>query len=291
MNDRVIKYLLTIFSLNPLFLFSQDQSQYPDTIVDSYNTLTKTTDKFFGGTLMQMGRLVPLKSLFHASDTFVSLPTGSYVVLAFIDNYIIDAPSQPDIFMEEVGGSGEYADIYVSADNVEFTHLGKAGNGMINKFDLASISFTKPVLYIKVIGLDAHGVSPGFDLRNVYGLPSSNHPIANTPVILENVLFEINKAELTPESYVSLNNLVKELQANALMRIEIRGHTDNIGGELDNQVLSEHRAKSVLDYLESSGIHKDRLSYKGFGSTFPIASNIDEEGRKMNRRVEFIKVK
>lgn len=290
MKHRLVKILLVIFSLYPLFLFSQHQNQYPDTIVDSYNTLTKTTDKYFGGTLTQMGGLVPLESLFYPSDTFVSLPTGSYVVLAFIDNYIMDAPGQPDIFMEEVGGSGEYADIYVSSDNVEFTFLGKAGNGKMNKFDLARISYTKPVLYIKVIGLDARGASPGFDLRNVHGLPGSNYPIVEVPVILENVLFDINKAELKPESYVSLNNLVKELQANPLMRIEIRGHTDNIGDELQNQVLSEHRARSVLDYLEDSGISKDRLSCKGFGSTFPITSNIDEEGRKMNRRVEFIKM-
>lgn len=86
--DRFIGYLLVVFTLYPLFLFSQHQNQYPDTIVDSYNSLTKTSDKFFGGTLIQMGRLVPLNSLYHKSDTFVSLPTGSYVVLAFIDNYI-----------------------------------------------------------------------------------------------------------------------------------------------------------------------------------------------------------
>ena len=72
------------------------------------------------------------------------------------------------------------------------------------------------------------------------------------------------------------------------MKIEIRGYTDNTGDELKNKMLSEGRAKAVVDYLVSKQIDRDRLSYKGLGSKQPIASNKTEEGKQKNRRVEFI---
>jgi outer membrane protein OmpA-like peptidoglycan-associated protein len=122
-------------------------------------------------------------------------------------------------------------------------------------------------------------------------LPGANRPKAENPIILEDVLFQTNKSDLLQESFLSLHKLTQELQANELLKIEIRGHTDNIGVEVENQVLSEQRAKSVLDYLVSKGIDKNRLSYKGFGSSCPIASNTNEDGRRKNRRVEFTKVK
>jgi outer membrane protein OmpA-like peptidoglycan-associated protein len=285
------KSILISIILNPSVLFSQDYSQYPDTIIDSYNTLTKTSDQFFGGTISKWGWLVPLNTILHKSDTFISLPLGSYVIVGFTNNYIVDAPDQTDIYVEEVGGAGEYADISVSSDNVDYTFLGTAGHGKINEFDLAKIKYTKHVSYIKIMGKDANGESPGFDLRSVYGLPGSNRMKTEVPVILENVLFLTNKANLLPESFASLDILVHTLHGNAELKIEIRGHTDSIGSEADNQILSEQRAKAVFDYLLSKGIDHHRLSYKGFGSTQPIASNETEEGRKRNRRVEFVKVK
>ncbi|MCW3084411.1 MAG: hypothetical protein JWP12_1777 [Bacteroidetes bacterium] len=111
------------------------------------------------------------------------------------------------------------------------------------------------------------------------------------PVILENVLFESNKTILLKESGTALDKLVELLQKNKSMTIEIRGHTDNTGDEKTNQKLSEARAKKVVDYLVSKKIEKERLSYKGFGSTQPVASNDNEEGKKKNRRVEFLVVK
>lgn len=107
------------------------------------------------------------------------------------------------------------------------------------------------------------------------------------PIVLENVLFENNKSILLDESSIALNKLVNQLQARKTMKIEVRGHTDNIGDEKINQRLSEERAKVIVDYLVSKKIDKNRLSFKGFGSKQPIASNETEEGRKKNRRVEF----
>jgi CubicO group peptidase (beta-lactamase class C family)/outer membrane protein OmpA-like peptidoglycan-associated protein len=115
-------------------------------------------------------------------------------------------------------------------------------------------------------------------------------PIKN-PIVLENVLFETDKSILLKESCVTLDKLVNQLLLNKTMKIEIRGHTDNVGDSISNQKLSEERAKAVVDYLISKNIDKSRLSYKGFGSKQPIVSNDTEEGRKENRRVEFIILK
>jgi len=286
----MIKSFQFLLIVLPVIVFSQNQSQYPDVIIDSYNSTTKTKDIFYGGKKVFSTNeiIVSLDSLFHKCNYFVSLPKDSYVVLGFTDNYIIDAPKQNDIFIEEHGGAGEFADVFVSSDNKEYTLLGVAGNGSVNEFDLAKIAYKKPVRYIKIIGKDNKGASPGFDIGDVYGLPGASK--YEEVIVLENVLFQTNKSILLEESFASLNKLAQQLQANKSIKIEIRGHTDNTGKNEKNQVLSEQRAKAVLEYLASKGIDKDRFSYKGFGSLQPIASNDNEDGRKKNRRVEFLKL-
>jgi len=71
------------------------------------------------------------------------------------------------------------------------------------------------------------------------------------------------------------------------LRIEISGHTDNVGSASYNQKLSESRAKAVVDYLLKKGVDASRLEYKGYGFEQPVASNKTEEGRQQNRRTEF----
>ncbi|MDC0584507.1 OmpA family protein [Bacteroidales bacterium] len=106
-------------------------------------------------------------------------------------------------------------------------------------------------------------------------------------IVLENIFFETGKAALKVESYASLNDVVKLLQQNRKLRIEVAGHTDNVGSLKTNQKLSESRAKSVVVYLTEQGIQKDRLTYVGKGESMPIAPNDTAEGRAQNRRVEF----
>jgi len=109
------------------------------------------------------------------------------------------------------------------------------------------------------------------------------------PIVLNNIFFETGKAVLQKESFPELDKLVSLLSKSQMM-IEVRGHTDNKGDEKKNQLLSEERAKAVVDYLISKKINKNRLFYKGFGSSKPLTSNNTEEGRQKNRRVEFTKV-
>ena len=106
-------------------------------------------------------------------------------------------------------------------------------------------------------------------------------------IVLRNVFFDYNKYSLKPESYTELDRLVKIMQDNPSIRIELSGHTDSRGSDEGNQKLSENRAKSCVDYLISKGIAADRLEYKGYGETKPIDTNDTEEGMANNRRTEF----
>lgn len=108
----------------------------------------------------------------------------------------------------------------------------------------------------------------------------------NAAVVLRNIFFDFNKFDLKPESQVELDKLVQLLQENPTVRIQIEGHTDNIGNAGDNLKLSENRAKAVVNYLVSKGISAGRLTAKGFGATRPVAENSSEEGRAQNRRTE-----
>jgi outer membrane protein OmpA-like peptidoglycan-associated protein/tetratricopeptide (TPR) repeat protein len=106
-------------------------------------------------------------------------------------------------------------------------------------------------------------------------------------IALHNIFFDYKKSDLTKESIAELNNLVKLLNQYPTLKIEISGHTDNVGDAEYNQKLSVARAKAVVDYLIGKGISASRLSYVGFGFSKPVASNDTEEGRKLNRRSEF----
>lgn len=107
-------------------------------------------------------------------------------------------------------------------------------------------------------------------------------------VVLKNIFFDTNKFELLQASSSELNKLIQLLRQNKSATIEIQGHTDNVGNVADNQKLSVLRSKSVYDYLIAKNIAAERLTFKGFGATKPLATNDTAAGRKQNRRTSFI---
>lgn len=109
-------------------------------------------------------------------------------------------------------------------------------------------------------------------------------------VKLDNITFEPAKAVLRPSSYVELTQVVDFLRENEKLKIQVAGHTDSDGSEATNQTLSNLRAKAVKDYIVSQQIDPSRISHIGYGETSPIADNTTEEGKRQNRRVEFIVV-
>ena len=108
----------------------------------------------------------------------------------------------------------------------------------------------------------------------------------NCHVAIYGVLFDFNKSTLQPASDPVLQQILDLLKKNPTQKIEIQGHTDNVGGDAYNQTLSEARAKAIVTWLTQHGIAGDRLTAKGFGKTRPIADNATDAGRAKNRRVE-----
>ncbi|MFK7969385.1 MAG: OmpA family protein, partial [Bacteroidia bacterium] len=104
---------------------------------------------------------------------------------------------------------------------------------------------------------------------------------------LNNLFFATGKAELNSSSKLELDRLVRFLEENPDIRIEINGHTDSQGGLETNQTLSEDRASAVVVHLLTKGITPDRLNSRGFGESKPVASNTTTKGRAQNRRVTF----
>jgi OOP family OmpA-OmpF porin len=108
----------------------------------------------------------------------------------------------------------------------------------------------------------------------------------NCHVALYGVLFDFNKATLQPASDAVLQQVANLLAGQTALKLEVQGHTDNVGNDTYNQTLSEARARSVVAWLTQHGVAAGRLTSKGFGKTMPVATNTTDEGRAKNRRVE-----
>jgi OmpA-OmpF porin, OOP family len=105
-------------------------------------------------------------------------------------------------------------------------------------------------------------------------------------VAIYGVLFDFNKSTLQPASDAALQPAANVMAAVKTLKLEVQGHTDNVGNDAYNQTLSEARAKAVVTWLTQHGVAADRLSAKGYGKTKPVADNGSDEGRAKNRRVE-----
>jgi outer membrane protein OmpA-like peptidoglycan-associated protein len=106
-------------------------------------------------------------------------------------------------------------------------------------------------------------------------------------VIRQQIFFEFNRAVIRPQSFPILDTVAQVLRDFPDIRIEVQGHTDSRGNDAFNMRLSQSRADAVRQYLINQGIAADRLTARGYGETMPIESNLTNEGRALNRRVEF----
>lgn len=122
---------------------------------------------------------------------------------------------------------------------------------------------------------------------SIYTLHIPLIPIeVNASIVLNNIFFDTKKAELKTESLIELDKVIQLLKDNPTVQIEISGHTDNVGKAADNLILSNNRAKSVINYFLYKGVAANRIKSKGYGATKPIADNKTEAGKAKNRRTE-----
>lgn len=151
------------------------------------------------------------------------------------------------------------------------------------------INYTPPKYYgmhyvypvIEVPGRDSALVAQGeYDVSDFWRDPGDEFVIP--------INFDFAKWDIKSESFQVIDELVDQMMSRPKLKIEIQGHTDNVGGLEVNQTLSEKRANAVKQALVSRGIEEGRIRTRGFGLTMPLASNDTEEGRAKNRRTQFV---
>ncbi|MFC4263801.1 OmpA family protein [Ferruginibacter yonginensis] len=165
----------------------------------------------------------------------------------------------------------------MSQDNGQFSLRLPAGD----KYEIFILGFKDSTSY-NVLEIPALPANASY--KNPFVVDIQFQP--SKTFVLEDVNFETGKADLKPESFAVLDELVAYLNRKDDERIEIGGHTDNVGKPAANILLSMERAKTVMAYLITKGISANRLTAKGYGSTVPVASNATAAGKAQNRRTE-----
>lgn len=150
------------------------------------------------------------------------------------------------------------------------------------KYDIFILGFKDSTAYPLVLDI------PALTGTKFYSKPFTVDIEFEAPgaFVLDHCTFESGKATLKDEAYPVLDELVEYLKRKDDERVEIGGHTDNVGTAAKNLILSQDRANTVRAYLLMKGIAPDRVTAKGYGLTQPIAENTTEEGRAINRRTE-----
>jgi len=203
--------------------------------------------------------------------------------LTVVKGIVYESGSDPKKFLDAVIEITDNA-----TGQILFTNTANSSTG---KFLLPLPSGKNYGIAVKKDGYLFH--SENFDVPQTSEYQEINLDIPLMPIkkdskiVLRNVFFETAKSTLNAMSYTELDNLVKIMNDNPKLKIEIGGHTDNVGTRTYNQKLSQDRAEAVVNYLLSKKIAKNRMTFKGYAFDEPIDTNDTPEGRAQNRRVEF----
>ena len=165
--------------------------------------------------------------------------------------------------------TGEYQIVLPYGTNYGLLGYAEKFISMSDNVDLSTVSTYKEII------------------KDLYLVPLE----VGSTIRLNNIFFEYGLASLRSESFPEIDRLLGLMIQNKNMVIELSGHTDNVGSDVANLKLSDERAKSVLNYLITNGISAERITAKGFGETKPVGSNDTDEGKQLNRRVEFTIIK
>jgi len=183
-------------------------------------------------------------------------------------------------------------------------------NAVVQLFDLKTNALTQQVYsdaetgeYTAVLNegraYAMYASAPGYLLKSLsfdYSVPQKFDPLtldiyldpakSGRSAVLNNLFFDSNQATLKPRSRTELDRLVEFLRQDPSLRVEVAGHTDNVGTPAANLSLSQRRAQAVLTYLSGHGVPAQRLRARGYGETKPLAANDSEAHRAQNRRIE-----
>lgn len=216
--------------------------------------------------------LISASVYFHYSHSQNLSPNESSALIKVLVTDMKNNPSRGDKIIFQGIKTGKVID-GISGNDGRFSVLLPKGD----TYKIRCKSFEGEDLY-NTIEIPAEEGLFSAEMQIMYELPKT--------YTLDNVYFDSGKSTLKTESYKSLNNLAELMVYKKSLKIEISGHTDDVGDDHANHILSESRAKSVRDYIIKRGIASERVVAVGYGEEQPIADNSFEEGRKKNRRTE-----
>jgi OmpA-OmpF porin, OOP family len=206
----------------------------------------------------------------------VSKDTGKK---ALVEVVVTDTKMQPR--------KGEQILLQAGKSGTTFTGRSDAGG----KFSISLPAGDQYTIRVKALNdttqygtLDIPSLGEGEEFSEPFGVDIQFEPARS--YTLDKVFFDFGKASLRPESYKELNELAEYLQWRDQEKVEIAGHTDNVGKDADNLKLSQQRAEAVRNYLLKKGIKANRIFAKGYGASEPVAENTTDAGRQQNRRTE-----
>ncbi len=239
-----------------------------------------------------------VKDSLYCISLFASIPKLS----AFTTNEINCFFSSSKVMLNlnhEIINTVPYINLLTSKDNIktlvwnQLTNYYKAKGdeeyiviGMLNSnYSNTKISTSSKVqkgIYMFIDDVSLKLISDSTNCKHEESTINYNEALYK-PLVLNNLIFEINKTDLKSTTYLELKKLAVFLKQNPKFKIEITGHTDNIGIEINNINLSKGRAKTVADYLMKEGVDNKNIVYKGLGSKAPLKPNNNEENRMQNR--------
>ncbi|MDR1673382.1 MAG: OmpA family protein [Bacteroidales bacterium] len=245
---------------------------YTVTLEDKINVdiAVKATDYFDHNESLQLKNI---KEASGSKNITLQRSITSYAVTGIITEEGSNAPLKADISVSKAG-DGQFAQKITTAENGKYELPLPDDGPFLLEITSEGHFFANGVLQFDA---DSTLLVRNFALKKME---------SGVKVVIENILFNTGKSTLLPQSFSELNKLVNLLRENPNVRIEISGHTDNVGSAATNKKLSKNRALSVRNYLISQGITGERVEYEGYGFERPIAPNDTEEGRAANRRVE-----
>jgi OOP family OmpA-OmpF porin len=233
------------------------------------STFTLRSD---GGSLSIAGR-IPSQEV---ADQLVASASAAYPGLTIRDGITVDPGATSPLWLPGLPAAIEAIGATLSNPELDLSQTGLAVGGLVP----SEQARTETLAVLDSLGLP---VQDGLRIA-----PSSFESELNAVVDTATILFASGSADISAEGRAALDAIASVLAADQRPALTVAGHTDDVGSIEDNQVLSEARARSVIEHLVANGVQRGRLNPIGFGESRPVASNESEEGRAANRRIEFI---
>lgn len=190
---------------------------------------------------------------------------------------VFTSPTGAKYYAEETDAAGYTEVLLPVGKDYEITYLSLGRKDIAAKVNVPN----QPELTLKLT-LRYKRIEPPAQPRSA----GARTPAGSPRFVLSGVEFETGKATLLKDSLAKLESVIEYMTHRPSVRIEISGHTDNVGNPKANQILSTKRAEAVRKYLGTKGIAAKRIDAVGYGDTLPIEPNDTEEGRAKNRRIE-----